>query len=130
MAEPFHDQGPEATFLAHLAKGRLMLQRATGSGRFVFPPRIVEPGTGDAALEWVAAAGTGTVHSVTVQYPRPPALPHAIVLVDLDEGVRMLSHMPKVAAESIRIGDRVQARIVAGGEVPMVVFDPATGVSE
>lgn len=119
--------GPEAVFLAHLAEGRLMLQRARGSGRAVFPPRLAEPGTGDTALDWIEAAGRGTVHSVTVQYPRPPAPPHAVVLVDLDEGVRMLSHMPDTDAESIRIGDRVRARIVTGGDVPMVVFDPEAG---
>lgn len=100
-----------------------MLQRVRASGRHVFPPRLAEPGTGDTALDWVEARGTGTVHSVTVQYPRPPAAPHAVVLVDLDEGVRMLSHMPDVPAESIRIGDRVRARIVSEAEFPFVVFD-------
>ena len=121
------DLGPEARHLAYLAEGRLMLQRPRASGRAIFPPRMAEPGTGDPDLEWVAAAGTGTVHAVTVQYPRPPAPPHAVVLVDLDEGVRMLSHMPGTDAESICIGDRVVARIAAGAEGPMVVFDPAPG---
>jgi len=116
--------GPEAQFLAALAEGRLMLQRARGSGRAIFPPRLAGPGTGDTALDWVEARGVGLVHSVTVQYPRLPAPPHAVVLVDLDEGVRMLSHMPNVPADTIRIGDRVRARIVTGGEIPMVVFDP------
>lgn len=126
-AAPPDPLGPEAQFLAHLAAGRLMLQRARASGRCFFPPRLAEPATGDTALEWIAAQGTGHVYSVTVQYPRPPAPPHAVVLVDLEEGVRMLSHMPSVAAESIRIGDRVRARIVTDGENPMVVFDPVEG---
>lgn len=119
--------GPEARYLGFLAEGRLMLQRARASGRAIFPPRMAEPGTGDPDLEWIEVAGTGVVHAVTVQYPRPPAPPHAVVLIDLDEGVRMLSHMPGTAAESIRIGDRVVARIAPGAEGPMVVFDPAPG---
>lgn len=121
--------GPEARYLASLAEGRLMLQRARASGRAIFPPRMAEPGTGDPDLEWIEAAGTGVVHSVTVQYPRPPAPPHAVVLVDLDEGVRMLSHMPGTPAEGIRIGDRVMARVATGAEGPMVVFDPAPGAT-
>lgn len=115
--------GPEAQWLAQLRAGRLMLQR-DAAGRAVFPPRLAAPGHA-GPLHWVEAAGTGTVHAVTIEHPRPPAAPRALVLVDLDEGVRMLSRMPDVAAESIRIGDRVRARIVAEAEIPHVVFVPA-----
>lgn len=114
---------PEATWLAHLAAGRLMLQRDPATGRTVFPPRLRAPGSGAPLGDWVALSGLGTVHAVTVQYARPPALPRAIVLVDLDEGGRMLSEVVEGAAEAVRIGDRVAAQILP--DPPRVVFRPA-----
>lgn len=110
--------GPEATFLDHLRAGRLMIQRAP-DGAAVFPPRVCAPGTG-APLDWRPAAGTGRVHAVTVEH-RKGQPPRALVLVELDDGVRMLSRMPEADQEAIAIGDRVRARIVAE-EPPHVVF--------
>jgi uncharacterized OB-fold protein len=53
-------------------------------------------------------------------------------VVDLDEGVRMLSRIVDCAPEQIRIGMRVQAVIepvdfgtYANSEQPIVVFRPA-----
>ena len=62
---------------------------------------------------------------MTVQPNRPPTPAKIIVLVDLEEGARMLSHMPHANPEDVAIGDPVVARIVTEGETPMVVFDPA-----
>jgi uncharacterized OB-fold protein len=112
---------PEATWLAHLAAGRLMLQRDPATGRTVFPPRLRAPGTGVPLGDWVALSGMGTVHAVTVQYARPPAPARAVVLVDLDEGGRMLSEVVGTDPEDVRIGDRVAARIEA--EPLRVVFE-------
>ena len=117
------DTAPEATFLAHLAEGRLMLQRDPATGRAVFPPRLRAPGHGGGLGPFEPVTGLGTLNSVTLQPKRPPEPPRVIVLVDLDEGGRMLSHMPGV--QNAAIGDRVSARIVTEGETPMVVFDPA-----
>lgn len=117
---------PEAEYLAHLAAGRFMLQRDPETGRAVFPPRLRAPGHGGELGGFEPMSGDGTVHSVTVQPKRPPAPPKVVVLVDLAEGGRMLSHVPGADADSIAIGDPVKARIVTEGETPMVVFDPAT----
>jgi len=119
--DPIH---PEAQYLAHLAQGRLMLQRSRASGRHVFYPRVAEPGTGATDLEWVEACGLGTVHAVTVITPKPPAAPYNVALVDLDEGVRMMSRVEGLPAEAVRIGMRVRARIGSEGGQPLVLFDP------
>ncbi|MOA67005.1 hypothetical protein D3C78_1939760 [compost metagenome] len=52
-----------------------------------------------------------------------------MVLVDLDEGVRMMSRVEGIAPASVRIGMRVQARVAQGkeGEAALVVFDPVEG---
>lgn len=68
--------GPEARFRAFLREGRFMLQRSRSTGRWVFHPRVVLPGTGETDLEWVEASGRGTVHAITSAAPaadRPAA---------------------------------------------------------
>ena len=119
------DPRPEQEYFAHLAQGRLMLQRSRSTGRFVFYPRVAEPVTGATDLEWVEASGRGTVYAATVARPRPPQPPYSVVLVDLEEGVRMMSRVEGVAPEAVRIGMPVQARIATDGDKPLVVFDPA-----
>lgn len=118
------DVRPEQDYFAHLAQGRFMLQRSRSSGRHVFHPRVAEPVTGARDLEWVPASGLGTVHAVTVMRPKPPQQPHNVVLVELDEGPRMMSRVDGVAPDAVRIGMRVRARIAMQDEKPLVVFDP------
>ena len=115
--------GPDILFQRHLAAGRFMIQRAVGSGRAVFYPRAVAPGSGEA-LEWVPATGLGIVYSTTVVRVRPPEPNRNVALIDLDEGVRMMSRVEGIAAEDVRIGQRVRARIVPHGEGHIVVFAP------
>ncbi len=64
---------PEQDYLRFLAEGRFMIQRSRASGRPVFYPRVAEPRTGATDLEWVQAAGTGTVYATSVMRQRPPA---------------------------------------------------------
>lgn len=66
------------------------------------------PACGAEDVETRTAAGGGTVHAVTtvVRAPAPEwkaIAPYDLVLVDLDEGVRMMSH----AEPGLKIGDRV-----------------------
>lgn len=113
---------PETHWRAALTEGRLLLQRARDSGATFFPPRLVEPGTGDATLDWVEASGLGTVYSVTLISPKLPAEPYNVVLVDLDEGPRLMSRV--TGPGEVTIGLRVRARIEQGDE-PILLFDPA-----
>ncbi|MBA1204286.1 hypothetical protein G7009_21450 [Pseudomonas capeferrum] len=115
---------PDLDFQTHLSQGRFMLQRSRASQRHFFYPRVVEPGTGATDLEWVEASGLGTVYAVTVVRPKPPASPYCVVLVDLDEGPRLMSRVEGMAAEQVSIGLRVKARIAGGTEQFFVIFDP------
>ncbi|GKY89619.1 Zn-ribbon domain-containing OB-fold protein [Sinisalibacter aestuarii] len=116
---------PEAEYLGHLAQGRFMLQRDPLSGAAVFPPRLRAPGHGGALGAFAPVSGRGVIYSLTVQPKKPPQPARIIVLVDLEEGGRMLSHMPAATPDSVAIGDAVTARIVTEGETPTIVFDPA-----
>ena len=121
-AEAIH---PEAQFKAFLAQGRFMIQRAKASGRYVFYPRVAEPGTGDTDLEWVEVSGAGVVYSATVIRKRPPEPSYNVVLVDLAEGPRMMSRVVGIPAEQVRIGMAVQAKIENDNGTPLVVFEVA-----
>ena len=119
---------PEMEFFAHLAQGRFMLQRCRDTGRFVFYPRVAAPRSGSRNLEWVPAAGTGTVYSTTVVRNRRPEPDHNVALIDLAERVRIMSCVVGIAAEDVRIGMTVRARIIppgsAEGQQPLLVFEP------
>ncbi len=115
---------PEAAWTAALAEGRFLLQRAQSTGTRIFPPRVMEPGTGETDLEWVEAMGTGTVYSVTVIGRKPPAPPYHVALIDLDEGPRLMSRVEGVDAEAVRIGMRVKARVAEEDGAAILVFDP------
>ena len=118
---------PDREYAAHLAEGRFMIQRSRSSGRHVFYPRVAEPGTGAADLEWVAASGNATVYSTTVIRVKPPAVPYNVAVIELDEGPHMLSRVEGIAPEDVKIGQRVRARIAEDAEKKsfFVVFDPA-----
>lgn len=117
-------EGAEARWRAALEEGRLLLQRGVASGRAFFPPRIAEPGTGESA-EWFEATGGGTVYSLTWVEQKPPALPYNVVIVELDEGVRLMSRVEGVSAEQLTIGMRVKARIGRDEDAAILLFDPA-----
>ena len=91
----------------------------------MFYPRVAEPVTGARDLEWVEASGRGTVYSVTVVRKRPPEADYNVVLIDLEEGPRLMSRVDGVGVDSVRIGLNVQAKIVAQDGVPLLVFTRA-----
>ena len=98
-----------------------MIQRSRSTGRHVFYPRVVAPGTGERDLEWVAASGRGTVYAITVNRTREGS--YNLALVDLEEGPRMMSRIEGV--ETAAIGTAVRAKIIEEGGAPLVVFEVA-----
>lgn len=116
---------PEQDYFAHLAQGRFMLQRSRNSGNYSFYPRVAEPVTGARDLEWVEASGRGTVHATTVVRVKPPQQPYNVVLVDLEEGPRVMSRVEGIAPQDVRIGMKVQARIAKQEERYILLFGVA-----
>ena len=115
---------PEKEYLQHLAQGEFKIQRSRSTGVHVFYPRIAAPVTGETDLEWVSPSGRVTVYAVTVINQKPPAKPYNVVLVDLEEGPRMLSRVDGVEPQTVRIGMAVQAQVGQEDGKPMVVFTP------
>lgn len=117
---------PEQEFFDHLAQGKFMLQRSRSSGKCFFYPRVAEPVTGARDLEWVQASGRGTVHATTVVRLKPPQQPYNVVLVDLEEGPRVMSRVEGMAPDAVYIGMKVQARIGSQDARPVLLFDLLT----
>lgn len=103
-----------------LVQGKFLLQRPAGGGAAIFPPREFAPASGEP-LEWVEASGAGVVYSVTWIQRKPPEPAYNVVLVDLEEGARMMARVEGVTPQSLQIGMAVKARIAEG---PVIVFDP------
>ena len=116
---------PEKEYLEFLAQGRFMLQRSRASGKFIYYPRVAEPRTGSTDLEWVAASGRGSVYSSTVIRQKPPTPNYNLALIDLAEGVRVMSRVDGVAPEDVRIGMGVRAVIKRENDQRILVFEPA-----
>lgn len=126
MSGYFDGPGPEAVFREHLAQGRFMIQRSASTGKHVFYPRVVMPGTGEADLEWVEASGEGTVYATTVTRRRPEqGGDYNVALIDLAEGPRMMSRVVGIDPGEVTIGMAVRARIQELNGAPAVVFEPA-----
>ncbi|QHE84163.1 Zn-ribbon domain-containing OB-fold protein [Hydrogenophaga sp. BPS33] len=106
-------ESPMGAYQRRLNEGVLAYQYSPKAQRAVFYPRVLCPFTGSADLQWRESRGEGTVHAVTYLYPKGEP-PYNVVLVDLDDGFRMMSRVEgnqNVAADQVRIGMRVRVRI-------------------
>lgn len=113
-------------FWEGVAEGVLRLQRCRACGHHVFYPRAVCPHCLSAELDWVEASGRGRVHSFTVVH-RAPAdyreeVPYVVALVDLDEGVRMMTRLLDVEPAAVDVGMAVEVAIQ--GEPRLPYFRP------
>lgn len=102
-------------FLDGLALGELRYQFDPATEKAVFFPREVAPSGGLGALEWRVSKGKGVIYSFTEVFRRDEI--YNVVLVDLDEGFRVMSTIPDATPGSLRIGQAVQASYdVCAGE--------------
>ena len=118
-------EGPLHTWQSALEAGRFTLQRCDACHKHVFYPRVICPHCGKSALQWVQPSGLGTVHSVTIVARRDEkGGPYNVVLVDLDEGVRLMSRVDGQDLDEIKIGMRVQHDIARDNDKAILVFRP------
>jgi uncharacterized protein len=108
------ERSPADVYTEHCRRRELAYQVAA-DGRPVFRPRV-------GPTEWRVSAGRGTVHATTVVRPRGGEA-YNVVLVDLDEGFRMMSKVVGVAPEDVAIGARVRLAWEDGDDAPLPVFE-------
>ncbi|MFJ2090423.1 bifunctional MaoC family dehydratase N-terminal/OB-fold nucleic acid binding domain-containing protein [Streptomyces sp. NPDC087901] len=125
-----------AGFWEGVAARRLLIQRCTACGTLRFPWL---PGCNACgAPEWdtVEASGEGTVFShVVMHHPSFPAFsengeggPYAVALIELAEGVRMVSNVIGVPCDKVRVGMPVQLEFLrTDAELVLPVFRGSEG---
>ena len=90
----------------------LTVQRCSSCGEHQFYPRYLCLSCQCTDLEWVESEGGGAVYSYTeIQAHPDPAVnercPLIVALIDLDEGVRVMSNVVDVSINEMFIGCRV-----------------------
>jgi uncharacterized OB-fold protein len=117
-------RGVQAEHQAALDEGRFLIQRCAACARHVYFPRELCPHCGAHDLAWVEPQGTGSVHAVTtVRRKTDAGGDYNVSLIDLDEGVRMMSRVEGIAPADVQIGQRVRARVAVSEGRGLVVFD-------
>jgi uncharacterized protein len=115
-------EAPALTYRRYLENGQLGYQRCADCSAAIFYPRTLCPICGSGALGWRESAGRGTVYATTALHGRNRD-PRNVVLVDLDEGFRMMGRVEGVPAEEVEIGTRVLFEVRRGeGDEPVAVF--------
>jgi len=109
----------------------LMVQRCRSCQTLRFPAREICSQCLSREVEWVAVSGRGEVFSYNVMHQvyHPgfaTEVPYAVVVVQLDEGAKMISNLVGVAPQDIRIGMRVEVVFEdVSDEVTLPKFRPA-----
>jgi uncharacterized OB-fold protein len=110
---------------------QLVIPWCTDCGQPFWYPRPTCPRCLHDAIEWRAAQGTGTVNAVSVQHKPGPFRdeadgPYAVALVDLAEGVRVMTDVVGCAPEAVTVGMAVRVTrhpLPDGRHLPF--FEPA-----
>ncbi len=93
----------------------MQIQRCNDTGKFFFYPRGLSPFTLSGNIAWEPVSGKGVVHAFTIVHAyRAPGfgdeLPYVVALIELDEGVRLMSNLIDVPADPdhVKIGMAVE----------------------
>ena len=120
-AKPLPQVSPEmAPFFEAARRRELVVQRCARCGTLRFPARGICSVCLGRDATWVPVSGRGQVFSFAVMHQAnhpgfAAEVPYAVVVIQLDEGVRLLSNLVDCEVAGIRIGLPVE-----------VVFDDVT----
>jgi uncharacterized OB-fold protein len=92
-------------------EGKLVLQKCGGCGTWCHIPQPMCPKCHSVEKGWAPVSGKGVVYSWVTYHESPhPAfkVPYSVVLVELEEGVRIVSNLVDVKPDEIEIGMPVE----------------------
>ena len=100
-----------AFFWDGLEAGELRIQRCASCNKLRHPPRPMCPRCRSVERDHIVASGRGTVYSFVVHH-KPPVPgrdhPFAVVLVELEEGTRIVGNVVDVDPSDVKIGMDVE----------------------
>ncbi|EFG74951.1 hypothetical protein HMPREF0591_5138 [Mycobacterium parascrofulaceum ATCC BAA-614] len=94
-----------------LRDNKLLIQRCGGCGRLRHPPRPMCPHCRSLDWDTVESSGRGTVYSYVMPHePKFPFFeyPYVVVLVELAEGVRLVSNLTGIDPADVTTGMPVE----------------------
>ena len=102
-------EGATAEWYGFLKNHELRFQRCTNCGRWRHVPREYCASCGSDAFEWAKSSGKGTVFTWTTTYrPLHPGfvddVPYSGVVVELEEGPRVMTWITDVSPDDITMG--------------------------
>jgi uncharacterized OB-fold protein len=111
--EPPVGEASEAFWEATKEK-KFLVQRCTACDQAIFYPREVCPTClSSDSLTWVESPGKGTIYAASVQEkPANPTMadrvPYVVALVELEEGIRLMSNVINCPPYDASVGKAVQ----------------------
>ncbi len=118
-----------AFFWEGVEAGELRIQRCNACGALRHPPGPLCGECGSSDQGYLVSSGRGVVYShVTHHYPKLPGveLPHTVLLVELEEGVRIVSELAEPGTVHIGLPVQVAFTKVPGGAL-RPTFRPVEG---
>jgi len=123
-------------YWAGLARGELLLQHCLDCGSIQFYQRALCGRCLSPRVEHRPASGRGTIYSFSTVH-RPPSaefkedVPYTVVLVELEEGPRMISTLCDAPPETVGIGQAVEIVYEpAAAEIALPRFRPVDRVHQ
>jgi hypothetical protein len=98
-----------APFFEAARRRELVVQRCGGCGTLRFPARVICSRCLGRDAGWVPVSGRGTVFSYAVMHQAAhpgfaAEVPYAVVVIELAEGVRLLSNLVDCPLDRIHVG--------------------------
>jgi len=112
-------------------KEKLILQKCSDCGTYIFYPRLICPSCFSDNIDWVEASGKGKVYTFTIVTNNAPSvflddMPYVIAIVRLDEGVQMLTNIVDCDPEEVECEMPVEVAFKKlNDEFTLPVFKPA-----
>lgn len=111
-------------------RGELVMQRCVHCANWIFYPREQCPFCMSQELTWAPVTGRGRVYAFTIVYQSAhPAFqqeaPYVFAVIQLDEGVRMVSNVIGIPPDQVKVDMPVRATFQeASPDWTLVKFEP------
>lgn len=109
---PVPEKRPETIkFWEGCKEGKFLLQKCDDCGKVIYYPRALCPACMSSSISWIPSAGKGEVYTFSVHHRGPTKgfkTPYVVALIDLEEGVRVMSNVVGCDPNDVRIGMKVE----------------------
>lgn len=128
---PINETDLDEQYWAHCAEGQLHFQKCNDCGTWRHLPRYMCSKCGSGAWHWAPSSGRGEIYSWTITHQAllpffKQNVPYAVIVVQMQEGVRMISGLKGLDLDDIQLGLPVEVKYedISGGKIP--VFYPSS----